>query len=98
MNNQLTSFINLRSLKVSFPLTLLTLFSIAPISSANQAENQQFMQECMASFEMSYRQGSGGKEPPKGMSRKYCNCALASIRSGNSIQVAMNNCIKIYNK
>lgn len=87
---------HLRSLQVFLPCVLSLSFGFAPIVDANTF-NSEFMSSCIQSFTASYRESSG-KNPPEGLARKYCNCALASINSGNSPQVAMANCIKIYTK
>jgi len=63
----------------------------AGASSAMASE----MNDCVNSYVKSYVQSSGGKYPPSGQARKYCDCALGAIATGDTMSTAVGMCTKM---
>ena len=64
------------------------------IAGARNAEGSE-INDCVNSYVSSYVQSSGGKYPPSGQAKKYCNCALASIASGDTMSKATGMCMQM---
>jgi hypothetical protein len=50
------------------------------------------MNDCVNSYVSSYAQASRGKYPPSGQAKQYCNCALSSLASGDTMSTAARIC------
>lgn len=51
--------------------------------------------DCVNSYVSSYVQASRGKYPPTGQAKKYCNCALSSVASGDTMSAAVTMCTQM---
>jgi hypothetical protein len=50
---------------------------------------------CMAKAKETYTATSGGKPPPEGMTRDYCECATTALESGDTFTKSVEFCRSI---
>jgi hypothetical protein len=50
---------------------------------------------CMAKAKDTYTSTSGGKPPPEGMTREYCECAATALESGDTFTKSVEFCRSI---
>ena len=79
-------------MKLNYALAFMALSSTAIIFAGGQNAIASEMNDCVNSYVSSYVQASGGKYPPTGQAKKYCNCAMSSVASGDTMSAAVTMC------
>lgn len=68
----------------------LSLFFIALIGGEKASASE--LNDCVNEYVNSYVRASRGIYPPSGQAKKYCNCAMASVASGDTLSKAIEMC------